>query len=272
LAARDVQEVAAAETGCGLHGRALQRLADRMKAILTYHSIDGSGSAISVGPAAFRRHAEWLAGSSVSVLSLADLVERPPSGPALALTFDDAFENFSTHAWPVLESLDLPATLCVPTAHVGARNAWEVGGSLPVLPLLGWDGLGKLAEAGVEIAAHSHTHADLRSVSRAELQTELDVPAQRIREELGIEVTTFAYPYGGVDQTVAEATGRTYRMAVTTQFDLLGGRDDRYRLPRLDAWYFRDGDLLEHFGTRSFSSFVTRRRRLRRVRSMWRRG
>lgn len=272
LAARDVQQGAATDRIRALDGRDSHRRSDRMKAILTYHSIDGSGSAISVGPAAFRRHAEWLAGSDVAVVSLAELVEQPPTGPAVALTFDDAFENFASQAWPVLESLDLPVTLFVPTAHVGGRNEWETGGSLPVMALLGWDELGRLAQAGVEIAAHSHSHVDLRSVPPAQLETELEMPARRIREELGLEATSFAYPYGGVDGHVATETAARYRRAVTTEFAVLGERNDRSRLPRLDAWYFRESDLLERFGSRTFGSFVTRRRRLRRMRNMLRRG
>ena len=32
-----------------------------MKAILTYHSVDETGSVISIDERAFRRHIEWLA-------------------------------------------------------------------------------------------------------------------------------------------------------------------------------------------------------------------
>ena len=38
-----------------------------MRAILTYHSIDESGSPISVDPDAFRRHVRWLASGRVRV-------------------------------------------------------------------------------------------------------------------------------------------------------------------------------------------------------------
>jgi peptidoglycan/xylan/chitin deacetylase (PgdA/CDA1 family) len=239
-----------------------------MRAVLTYHSIDRSGSVISIDPSVFRRHAEWLAGSGVAVLGLEDLVERPPAGPAVALTVDDAFANFESEAWPVLEALGLPATVFVPTAHVGGRNAWEDGGRLPVLPLLDWEALGRLAERGVTLGAHGHTHEDMRGTTPDGLERELETPADRIREETGLQATTFAYPFGGVDDRVAAAAAARYRLAVTTEFAGIGRRSERSRLPRLDAWYFRDPVRLERFGTGGFEMLVAVRRRLRRIRSL----
>jgi peptidoglycan/xylan/chitin deacetylase (PgdA/CDA1 family) len=72
-----------------------------MRAILTYHSIDDSGSPISVAPEEFRAHVRWLGSGAVRVVPLAKLVTLPPDDDAVALTFDDAFENFSTIAAPL---------------------------------------------------------------------------------------------------------------------------------------------------------------------------
>jgi len=239
-----------------------------LRAILTYHSIDDSGSVISTSPAVFRRQIEWLAGSRVAVVGLDDLVLRPPARDAVALTFDDAFENFGTEAWPVLESFGLPATVFVPTGHVGRRNGWEDSGRLPLLPLLDWAALARLAEGGVMLGAHGHRHVDLRSSPESGLDEELEVPVRRIRDETGVEPTTFAYPFGAVDARVAAAVSRRYTMAVTTEFAALEQAADAARLPRLDAWYFRDPARLEQFGTRSFARFIRFRRGLRRVRRM----
>ena len=56
-----------------------------MRAILTYHSIDESGSPISVAPAAFRRHVEWLASGRVRVVSLEEIVRLNDAVDAVAL-------------------------------------------------------------------------------------------------------------------------------------------------------------------------------------------
>ena len=41
-----------------------------MKAILTYHSVDETGSVISIDERSFRRHVAWLASSAVRVVPL----------------------------------------------------------------------------------------------------------------------------------------------------------------------------------------------------------
>ena len=51
-----------------------------MRAILTYHSIDDSGSLISVAPAVFRSHVQWLTSGRVRALSLEDLIEHRDNG------------------------------------------------------------------------------------------------------------------------------------------------------------------------------------------------
>ena len=73
-----------------------------MRAILTYHSIDSSGSPVSVSEETFRAHARFLGSGRVSVGPLADLPSLPDEEDAVALTFDDGFLNFSMLAMPLL--------------------------------------------------------------------------------------------------------------------------------------------------------------------------
>src|SRR5512145_338101 len=96
-----------------------------MRAILTYHSIDDSGSPVSVPPAVFSQHVRWMARSGVRVLPLADMLtlDRDDPSPAVAITFDDGFRNFRDAA-AQLNRAGFPVTLFVVTGHVGATNAW----------------------------------------------------------------------------------------------------------------------------------------------------
>jgi peptidoglycan/xylan/chitin deacetylase (PgdA/CDA1 family) len=64
--------------------------------------VDPSGSPISIDEAAFRRHAAWLAASTVRVCPLAELLAQPADADAVALTFDDGLLSFIDRAWPVL--------------------------------------------------------------------------------------------------------------------------------------------------------------------------
>lgn len=96
--------------------------------VLTYHRVDLLDArpelapcTLSATPDSFARQMEFLA-ENYSVLSINELIELRRSGARLPLrsvivTFDDAYQDFSQYAWPILQRYDLPATLFVPTAY-----------------------------------------------------------------------------------------------------------------------------------------------------------
>ena len=93
-----------------------------MRAIITWHSVDPSGSPISVPQEVFRRQLAWLASGHVRVVSVPELRALSDTTNAAALTFDDGFANFATEAMPLLHERGLPATLFIVTDHVGSDN------------------------------------------------------------------------------------------------------------------------------------------------------
>jgi len=239
-----------------------------MRAILTYHSIDPSGSPISVDAGAFSRHVEWLATGPVRVVALDALLDLPPDTDAVALTFDDAFENFQSTAAPLLAAGDLPATVFVVSGHVGGTNAWggESQPGIPTLPLLGWDALGRLAEEGVSLGVHTHTHRRLPDLSPGEIEEEVEGCREAIRAHTGHTPTTFAYPYGAVDRGSAGVVGRLFQLGCTTEHRTLEPSEDFWRLPRVDMYYFRHQPGLPGWGTPAFRRRLWTRRAARRLR------
>ncbi len=238
-----------------------------MKAIVTYHSIDDSGSVISLAPPRWWEHAAWYASGAVRVVPLAALPEAA-GRDAVALTFDDGFGNFATHAWPPLRERRVPVTLFVVSEHAGRTNAWGGRDSpgIPTLPLLDWDALGRLAEEGVELGAHSRTHADLTRLPDAALREELEGAAEAIAARTGRRPSAFAYPYGAVNPRVAAAAGAVYAHACTTEFRPLGTAERPHALPRLDAYYLRSGGRLSTWGTAGFRRYLWVRGAARRAR------
>jgi peptidoglycan/xylan/chitin deacetylase (PgdA/CDA1 family) len=224
-----------------------------MRATLTYHSIDGTGSPISVSPEAFEGHARWLESGRVHVTSLDDVADGS-TNDAVAVTFDDGFANVMA---PVqrLRSAGLPVTVFAVTGRVGSTNAWGDRSSpgVPTLPLLGWSDLERLASLGVTIAAHSRTHAALSTVSDAALEDELAGCLADLERRLGIRPRHFAYPYGDLDDRVAERARAHYAFAHTTECVALDGASDPWRLPRVDMFYFRAADALSSWGQAGFA-------------------
>jgi peptidoglycan/xylan/chitin deacetylase (PgdA/CDA1 family) len=241
-----------------------------MRAILTYHSIDASGSPVSVPEETFREHVQFFGSGRVTVVPLADLPSTPDEKDALAITFDDGFLNFTSTALPMLSHLGFPATVFVVSDAVGGTNAW--GGvtaeGIPTLPLMSWPDLGRVRDAGFEIGAHTRHHPYLTKLSPAQVEDETAGCVERICAELGERPKRFAYPYGAVNDDVARVARDRFEQSVTTEHRVLSPDDDRARLPRLDAWYFRRTGALEDWGTAAFRRRLWIRAQGRRVRAM----
>lgn len=241
-----------------------------MRAVITYHSIDPSRSAISISEADFRRHVQWLASGSVSVVSLETLLSDAVDSDAIALTFDDGFESFGQIALDLLSEHNLPSTVFVVTAKVGGTNAWEPGAAattLPVLPLLDWAGIARAAERGVTLGSHGRTHRRLPSLAQRELEDEVSGSLDDFRRELGISPAAFCYPYGDVTERERNAAARAYRLAVTTELRPVSMDEDPYAVPRIDAYYLRRPGRLESFGTPAFARYLKARRQGRTLKS-----
>ncbi len=241
-----------------------------MRAILTWHSVDPSGSPISISPDEFRRQVDWLAGGSARVVSVPELLDLPEEASAVALTFDDGFANFATEAAPLLRERGLPVTLFVVTGQVGRDNRWggRSDAGIPVLPLLDWDDLGRLRESGVTLGAHTRTHPRLTDVEGLALEDELAGAVAELKRRLGGEGPDgLAYPYGAVEAHVLRAAASSYRWACTTELRPLGAAESPFRLPRLDAWYLRDPGRLAEWGSPEFRAWLWCRRQGRRLRA-----
>ena len=240
-----------------------------MRAILTFHSIDHSGSAISVAPAAFRAQIEWLVAGGVRVVSLRELVELPDRASAVALTFDDGIATICSAAEPVLAQHGMSATVFVVTGRVGHDNHWT-GRSrhrVPALPLLGWPDLERVVTRGWTVGSHSRTHPDLRGCSDPQLADEIEGSADDLAAALGGRPRWFAYPYGMTNRRVVERTAACYEGACTTELRPFRTVERLDLLPRIDARYLTAFARRLGWGTPGFQANLKARRLLRAVRA-----
>jgi peptidoglycan/xylan/chitin deacetylase (PgdA/CDA1 family) len=238
-----------------------------MRAILTYHSIDDSGSPISVARQDFRAQVRWLKAEGVAVVSLPVLVGLGDESDAVALTFDDGVASFMTEAVPILEVEGMTATVFVVSGQVGGSNTWTSPGrhSVPTLPLLDWDELGWLRASGFEIGSHTRHHRWLPRCDDGELVEEIERAGDEFASALGVRPRVFAYPYGAHTDRVASAVARSHDLACTTEFRALHPGERALLLPRIDAYYLRGRALRRGWGTPGFRQFLAVRRALRAV-------
>jgi peptidoglycan/xylan/chitin deacetylase (PgdA/CDA1 family) len=239
-----------------------------MRAIVTYHSIDGSGSAISIDVETFERQLEALIERGIPVLPLERLATVPPGGSAVALTFDDALVSFAERAWPALRRRGLPVTVFAPVDRLGSDNAWggRAEAGIPRVEVLDGEALRRLVGEGLAVGSHGVTHRDLRELPAEALERELEESRDRLEALTGVRPRAIAYPYGGVDRRVAAAARRHYELGVTTVLRPLRAGEDALLLPRLDAWYLRGPGWPDAWGTRRMRTYLAARRTLRAAR------
>jgi peptidoglycan/xylan/chitin deacetylase (PgdA/CDA1 family) len=223
-----------------------------------------------VDPEQFRAHVHFLASGRLRVVPLDQIATVPESVDAVAVTFDDGFANFATTAVPLLREHALPATVFVVAGRAGSTNLWDRGSGdvIPELALMDWDALGEVAGDGIEVGAHSMTHADLTVVSDDEREAEIAGSGDVIARQLGAAPRAFAYPYGKANGVAIAAARSAYERACGTELRLMSSTDDPFLLPRLDAYYFRERGRLESWGTLSFRRWLWLRAQGRRVRGM----
>ncbi len=232
-------------------------------AILTYHSLDDSGSVISVGLSRFTEQMDFLAQSGTEVVALAEVAKRPGS---VALTFDDGFQNFAQHAMPVLQKHGFPATVFVVSGYCGRHNDWDNRTHpIPRLPLLNWKELGALPPE-ISIGAHTVTHRHLSLLSEDDAMNELRACRQDIEQRLGRRVEQLAYPYGASSPRVRELARSQFASAVGTSLAFLTPGVDPMDLPRIDTYYLRSEKAFRMLFSPVGRPYVFVRHLLRRVR------
>jgi peptidoglycan/xylan/chitin deacetylase (PgdA/CDA1 family) len=86
------------------------------------------------------------------------------------------------------------------------RHLASLAGALrvaaPTDKMLTWDQARELVAAGVEIGAHTYSHALLAEMTDAEAEWEMRTSRDDIRRELGIERPAFCFPAGSVTDTL----------------------------------------------------------------------
>jgi len=124
----------ASETAFSLaswHGGLIRRLQRRpVGRLLVYHNVSAQRDPVfGIDESAFARQMAFLA-QHYHVVTLDDLAgmlagAQPWIERAVAITFDDGYEDNYLVAWPILRKSGLPATIYLPTDYIGsAEGIW----------------------------------------------------------------------------------------------------------------------------------------------------
>jgi peptidoglycan/xylan/chitin deacetylase (PgdA/CDA1 family) len=209
------------------------------RAILTYHSIDGSGSIVSTTTETLRLHLASLVSQRVEVVAPRQVVEAT-SPSSVALTFDDGFANFYTDAFPALALSGLTATALIVAGKCGQSGDWaRQPPALKTRELLTWSKIRELQAAGIEFGAHSMTHRSFLDLPIDEAASEILDSKRAIEDRTGAAVECFAYPYGEYTRPIADLVAENFRIGLSTEMGFVTRGSSFEALERIDAYYLR---------------------------------
>lgn len=183
--------------------------------VLCYHAVGDAAKRLSVSPERLERQLRGLARRGYIPDLASNVVRSDASRPRVVITFDDGYRSVWKQAAPVLRRLGTAATMFVTTEFVGRTVGVAAGHSLDSTAV-SWDDLRALADEGWEIGSHTLTHPRLTALGAQEVRTEVRESKARIEAELERPCSSFAYPWGLVDEHVQhEVRHAGYEVAFT---------------------------------------------------------
>jgi peptidoglycan/xylan/chitin deacetylase (PgdA/CDA1 family) len=218
---------------------------------LMYHSVDDSGSLLSISPKNLRLQLAWLRQNDFTGLTADEFIaaarSHDPAPNTIFITFDDGYQNLLTDGVPLLQEFNFSATVFIPTDFVGSTidafrreypSTYTLGGAATTahsdidssiehcaaLPVMTWDEIARAKAAGVDIQSHSAAHHVLPRLAPNELADDLARSRAAIENHLGHRADLICYPYGACTAKVAAAAAHAGYSA--------GVLGDRFAPPR----------------------------------------
>lgn len=140
----------------------------------------------------------------------------------VAITFDDGYADAYDNAVPVLRKYGFHATFYIVTSYISTSKMF-----------MNWDQVRTLADHGMVIGSHSHTHPYLTHVSGYTLTHQIAGSKAKLEARLGISITTFSHPYGDYNELVTRILSDTgYTSAVGIGYTFRQSSERIYKMSR----------------------------------------
>lgn len=210
--------------------------------ILMYHNIgeppEGARlRSLYVRTGAFGRQMmllKLLGYKGVSMSEAMPYLRGEKTGKVVAITFDDGYLDTMEQALPVLNTFGFTATCYFVSGRLGQYNDWDAAELNVNKPLMSAEQVKAWQGAGMEVGAHSRTHPRLTHCSDEQLAMELQGGKSDLEALTGAAVSQFCYPYGDLDERVAQAARKAgYDAATTVQRGRVLPGDDTMLLRRI---------------------------------------
>jgi len=195
----------------------------------------------------FKAQMAYLHYLGYNVISLENAVEALFGGGDLpnhsvVLTFDDGYQNFREHAFPVLERYGFPAIVFLVAGLLGKDAKWLADEGRHAPHLMNSATINELRSNGISFGSHTMTHPRLTRLDRSGQINEISKSKSLLEDLLGENIKYFCYPGGEYDEHVVNTVKDAgYEAALTCDRGAATSLDDPITLPRKAISY---GDSL----------------------------
>ena len=210
--------------------------------ILMYHSIELMPKStvmrsLHVPPRSFKLQM-WilkiLGYKGLSIRELKPYLDGNKKGKVVGITFDDGYQNNLLNAAPILIKYNFSATCYIVSGGLGSSNTWDLEKGITQRPLMTDSEIKLWLKLGMDIGAHTKTHADLTSIPVNEAQIEINDCKRELENKFNIKITDFCYPFGQFNELICNMIKDSGFLSATT---MNRGRatyeSNRYMLPRI---------------------------------------
>jgi peptidoglycan/xylan/chitin deacetylase (PgdA/CDA1 family) len=200
--------------------------------VLTYHRVrdDNIEPDISVNSNLFVKQMQYLK-AQYQIVPLDEAMlcldsNHDLSSDKVSITFDDGYRDNFKIAFPVLDELDITATVFLISGLIGRHDDF-----------LDIEAIQSMADKGIRFGSHTVNHPILSSISDEKAKYEIVESKSSLESMLGEKVKHFAYPKGKpqhyTDNTVELVMKAGYEFAFTTTNGRIHQRQNKYLLPRI---------------------------------------
>ncbi|MEJ5173103.1 MAG: polysaccharide deacetylase family protein [Hydrogenothermaceae bacterium] len=207
--------------------------------VLTYHNIDtppkeAKLKTLYVKPSKFDRQLKILKMLNYETPSLTDIKFTKKE---IIITFDDGYKDFIEKALPIIKKHNFKAIVFIVTDLVGSYNRWDWEKLNVKKPLMDWKDIEYIQREGIEIGSHTLTHPFLTKIDIKEAKKEIEKSKKILEDKLGIEITSFCYPYGDYNEKIRDLVEEAgYRYGFTTKDGSFEVSDDPFQIKRITVF------------------------------------
>jgi len=210
--------------------------------ILMYHSIELMPKStvmrsLHVPPKSFEFQMwilKMLGFRGLSINKLKPYLDGEKNGKVVGITFDDGYQNNLINAAPVLAKYNFSATCYIVTDKIGMSNSWDLKHGITQRPLMNKDEIFKWLSFGMDIGAHSKSHADLTNISKSQAKKEIYDSKAELEESFKIQISDFCYPFGRFNNEITKIVKDSeYLSATTMKRGRANHKSNKLQLPRV---------------------------------------